>query len=374
MKTFLYFALFAMAAISFSGCPAPPANTNANTNATNTNTNTASTAPTAEQLKALETKAFEAYKNKDGQYFQTFLTDNFTMNSDKGAKLDKAGTIKEVTENKCEISNIGLSDEKVTQVGPNAAVLTTTATAEGTCDGKPIPATTSSTLYVNVGGQWKAAYHGEVPKKGEGSETASNSNASNRMANAANKMTEAKENVNAKKEDVKANANAMATAKTPTPTPKPSATPASNSNTTASANTNSNSNSNANSTNGDLTTTLAFTEKSLWQAWKDKQSGPLEDALAPEYVFINMDGKVIATKADVIHEWTMPGCDVKSVSIDSPQTVQVTENVALLMFKGNASGTCNGTPLKPVLGTTIFRKEGVGWKPVYGISEEAAKS
>jgi hypothetical protein len=113
-------------------------------------------------------------------------------------------------------------------------------------------------------------------------------------------------------------------------------------------------------------------EKSLWQAWKDKQSGPLEDALAPEYVYVGLDGKVIATKADVVREWTMPGCDVKSFAINDPQAVQVTENVALLMYNGSASGTCEGTPLKPVLGTTIFRREGTGWKAVYGTGAPAA--
>lgn len=371
MKTLMILALTAIAALGLAGCGTMPANNanagNANSNA---NTNTASTTPTAAELKAIETKAYEAFKNKDGQHFQTLMADNFTMAGEKGEKMDKAASIKQISEHKCQINGFTLSDEKVTPAGPNAAVLTTTVTADGTCEGKAMPPVTASTLFVNVGGQWKAAYHSEVPKTGEeGSTAASNSNASNRMANAANKVADTKANVNAKKEDVKANVNsAVAAAKTPTPTPKPAATPASN--TTASSNTsNSNSNSNANGTSGDLTNNLAFVEKSLWQAWKDKQSGPIEDALAPEYVFIEMDGKVIATKADVVREWTMPGCDIKSVSIDSPQSVQVTENVALLMFKGNATGSCQGTPLKPVLGTTIFRREGVKWMPVYGISQ-----
>jgi hypothetical protein len=359
--------LLALTVFAFTACPPPTTNTNvANTN---TNANTTASAPTAAELKAIETKAYEAFKNKDGQYFQTFLADNFQMRNDKGANVDKAASIKEISDHKCQINGFTLSDETVTPAGPNAAVLTTTVAADGTCEGKPIPTVTASTLFVNVGGQWKAAYHSEVPKTGDAATTGGNSNtdAGNRMANAANKAAETKANVNAKKEEVKSNVNsAVAAAKTPTPTP--AASPASN--TTASANTNTNSNANANASGtGDLNTTLAFVEKSLWQAWKDRQSGPLEDALAPEFVFINMDGKVIATKADVVREWTTPGCDVKSISIDSPQAVQVTENVALLMFKGNATGTCEGTPLKPVLGTTIFRREGVSWKPVYGISQ-----
>ena len=367
MKTYLYFALLALTTVVLSSC-VPPANTNvANTN-TNSNANTTASAPTAAELKAIETKAYEAYKNKDGQYFQTLMTDNFTMAGDKGQKLDKAASIKEISGHECQINGFTLSDEKVTPVGPNAAVLTTTAAADGTCAGKPIPTTTASTLYVNVGGQWKAAYHGEVPKTGDAATTGgnSNTNAANRMANAANKAAETKANVNAKASEVKSNVNAAAAAKTPTPAPSPA------SNTTASSNTNSNSNSNANSSSAELSTTLVIAEKTAWQAWKDKQAGPLETALAPEFVFIEMDGKVIATKADVIHEWTGHGCDVKSVSIEDPQPVQVSENVALLMFKGNATGTCEGTPLKPVLGTTIFRREGTGWRAVYGISQPAA--
>jgi hypothetical protein len=359
MKTYLYLGLIALTTIAISSC-VPPANTNVANANTNTNANTASTAPTAEQLKALETKAYEAYKNKDTQHFQTLMTDNFTMTDEKGAKLDKAASIKSISEHECQINGFTLSDEKVTQVGPNAAVLTTTATADGTCEGKPIPTTTASTLYVNVGGQWKAAYHGEIPKMEDGMSGASNSN-----TNAANKSNT---NTNAA-----AKPSPTATPKptaTPTPKPSPTATPASN--TTAASNTNANANSNANATSADLSTTLVMTEKSLWQAWKDKQTGPLEQALAPEYVYVGVDGKVIATKADVVREWTDHDCDIKSFGVTDPQAVQVSENVALLLYKGTVSGTCEGTPLKPVLGTTIFRREGTGWKAVYGTGQPTA--
>lgn len=361
MKTFLYFALLALTTFAITSCVPPTTNTNvANTN-TNTNANTTAAAPTAEQLKALETKAYEAYKNKDGQYFQTFLAENFKMTDEKGAQMDKAASIKGISEHPCQINGFTLSDEKVTPAGPNAAVLTTTVAADGTCEGKPMPTTTASTLYINVGGQWKAAYHGEIPKTGEGMSGSSNSNTANKpAANNSNASNAAKP-------------AATATPKpTATPTPKPSATPASNSNTTASSNANSNSNSNANATSAELNTTLVMAEKTAWQAWKDKQSGPLEDALAKEFFYVNMDGTVIATKADVIKDWTTGDCDVKSFGIENPQTVQVTDTLAFLTYKGTVAGTCAGTPLKPVLGTTIFVKEGMGWKAVYGTSQPAA--
>ena len=361
MKTFLYFALVALTTFAITSC-VPPANTNvANVN-TNSNANTTAAAPTAEQLKALETKAYEAYKNKDVQYFQTFLAENFKMTDEKGAQTDKAASIKGISEHECQISGFTLSDEKVTPAGPNAAVLTTTVAADGTCQGKPIPTTTASTLYVNVGGQWKAAYHGEIPKTDAGTSGPSNTNSANKPPT----VTSAN-NSNAAKPA------ATATPKpTATPTPKPSPTPTPASNTTASANTNSNSNSNANAASADLTTTLVMAEKTAWQAWKDKQAGPLEEALAKEFVYVNMDGKVFVTKADVIRDWTVHDCDVKSVGIENPQTVQVSETLAFLTYKGTAAGTCEGSPIKPLFGTTIFVREGPGWKAVYGTGQPAA--
>ncbi|HVQ57246.1 MAG TPA: nuclear transport factor 2 family protein [Pyrinomonadaceae bacterium] len=364
MKTYLYFALLALTTVAFSSCVPPTTNTNvANTN-TNSNANTTAAAPTAEQLKALETKAYEAYKNKDGQYFQTFMTENFKMTGEKGEQMDKAASIKSVSEHPCQINGFTLSDEKVTPAGPNAAVLTTTVAADGTCEGKPIPTATASTLYVNVGGQWKAAYHGEIPKTGEGMSGSSNSNSANKPPT----VTSAN-NSNAAKPAATATPKPTAT---PTPKPSPTATPASNNNTTASSSTNSSSNSNANAGSAELNTTLVMAEKTAWQAWKDKQSGPLEDALAKEFFYVNMDGTVLATKADVIKDWTTGDCDVKSFGIENPQTTQVSENVALLTYKGTVAGTCAGTPLKPVLGTTIFVREGTGWKAVYGSSAPAA--
>ena len=360
MKTYLYLALLALTTFAITSC-VPPANTNvANTN-TNTNANTTSAAPTAEQLKALETKAYEAFKNKDGQYFQTFLAENYKMTGENGAQIDKAASIKEISEHDCAINGFTLSDEKVTPAGPNAAVLTTTVAMDGTCEGKTMPPVTASTLYVNVGGQWKAAYHGEVPKTDGGTTTSSsNSNTAN--------MPVSNTNTNVAKPA------ATATPKpTATPTPKPTATPASNTNTTATTtNTNTNSNSNANASSADLSTRLVMAEKTAWSAWKDKQAGPLEEALAKEFVYVSMDGKVLVTKADVIRDWTMHDCDVKSVGIENPQTVQVSETLAFLTYKGTATGTCEGSPIKPVLGTTIFVREGPGWKAVYGTSQPAA--
>jgi hypothetical protein len=43
------------------------------------NAKPAPAAPTLAALKELETKAFDAYKNKDGKFFEGFLDDKFVM-------------------------------------------------------------------------------------------------------------------------------------------------------------------------------------------------------------------------------------------------------------------------------------------------------
>src|SRR5690349_19656535 len=164
MKTIIKISLFAVAAIAMIGC-APPANTNTNTNA-NTNANVAAkpAAPTADSLMALETKAWEAYKNKDGKYFEGFLSDTM-VGGDGSGTMPKADVVKMISENKEDVKNFTLSDPHVTPAGADTAILTYKATVEGTTDkGKTMPSPVrTAPVFVRSGSDWKAVYHNEVP-------------------------------------------------------------------------------------------------------------------------------------------------------------------------------------------------------------------
>ena len=133
MKTILKVCLFAIAAFALASC-APPANTNTTTN-TNTNTNAAPkvAAPSVDSLMALETKAFEAWKNKDGKFFETFLTDNFVGFGDDGKRPARADVLKMIADPNCDVKSYSLSDGHVTPVSADVAVLTVKATSP---DGK----------------------------------------------------------------------------------------------------------------------------------------------------------------------------------------------------------------------------------------------
>jgi hypothetical protein len=116
-----------------------------------------------EGLMALEKSAFEAWKNKDAKFWNTFLSDKFVGYGSFG-KLDKASALKEFAGTDCAIKSFALSGEKMTPLGKDAALFTFKATVDGTCDGQKVPAISSAaSVYVRDGAKWKAAFHAEAP-------------------------------------------------------------------------------------------------------------------------------------------------------------------------------------------------------------------
>src|SRR5215218_4500867 len=114
-----FLILAAIAAFAMTACqPAATANnavvTNANSNAiSNSNANAASTAgaPTKEALMTLERSAYDAWKNKDAKFWDTFLAANFVGFGNSG-KLDKATAMKEYAGADCDVKSSTLSEEQ----------------------------------------------------------------------------------------------------------------------------------------------------------------------------------------------------------------------------------------------------------------------
>jgi hypothetical protein len=339
MKTMFRMLFLSIAALAVASC-APPANTNTNTN-TNANANTAAkpAAPTADSLMALDQKAWEAYKNKDGKYFEGFLGDTMISGTGKGS-MSKADVVKMIAENKSEIKSFTLSDARVTPVGADVAVLTYKAVTDGTEDGKPIPSpATVATVFVRSGSDWKAVYHEENavvdPAKPAGS---GNSNA----APAAGDKPAAPPAVE-KKEAPAANTN-------------------------VSAGSNSNTNSSSTST-GDaaLTDALMAVEKKGWEAWKAKDAKVLDEVTTggSSFIFVDSMGRATIGKDATMKVWADPSCSVSSVAVSDGKGYSLSKDAAILVYKGTATGTCGGMKLEPLWGTTVFVKEGETWKAAY---------
>jgi ketosteroid isomerase-like protein len=327
MKTKRMFGLFAIAAVISAACT-PAANSPANSNmAGNANANVAAKSPTKEALVALETKAFEAWKNKDAKYFEGFLADNYTSINSKGEPMGRADLIKEIGSSNCEVKSSSFSDEVVTPISADAAVITMKVTGDYNCGGKKGPSPVrSASLYTRSGDTWKAAYHNEVaiidPKDMKAPPAKPEAPASNKAANTA--------------------ANSAANT---------AASPA------ASADA--------------ATDSLMALMNSGWNAWKERDAKKLGDLTADDAGFVDPMGQFSSTKADTIKAWTEPKCDIQSVSLSNGKSTMMTKDVVLLTLKGDAKGTCEGMPLGPLWQTAILVKSGDTWKLAYMFEQPA---
>jgi len=117
------------------------------------------------KLSAMETKLWEAWKNKDSKPFQATLASDGIMVGDSGTAT-KAATVKEIASMPCDVKSYSLSDWKLTMINSGAALLTYKGTQDATCGGTTAPpAIWASSVWVNRGGKWQAFSHQETPAK-----------------------------------------------------------------------------------------------------------------------------------------------------------------------------------------------------------------
>jgi hypothetical protein len=308
MKRIILFALAAYAAFAVSACT-PAANTSNNAAVSNAkaNANTAkpaATAPTKEALIALDKSAYEAWKTKDAKFWDPFLAANFVGYGASG-KLDRAAAIKEYSGGDCDVKSFALSDEQMTQLGPDAALITYKVTTDGTCGGQKIPANSwAAGVYVREGDKWKGAFHAESPIP----------------------------DPNAKAAPAKASKPATAAAPSEA---KPDA----------------------------ATDALFALEKKAWDDWKTKNKQGLEDWAGANFSAFTSKGR--QDRAGAIKTWTEDGCEVKSVSLTDPASVSFSPDFSLLTFKASVDGKCQGEAIPSENGISIYGKEGSAWKAMF---------
>ncbi len=307
------FTLVAAALLAACGSPASTPGTN-NSNAGNavnsSNANAAkpaAAAPTKEALMTLEKGGWEGWKSRDAKWTEENVSDKYVGFSAAG-RMDKAGSIKSSTEQKCEIKSYALSDDQLQMVGPDVAILTFKAAQDYTCDGKKGPSNVNSTsIYVREGDKWKAAFYGETP--------------------VVDPKAPPKPATAMKKEEAKADE------------PKPDA----------------------------ATEAILVVEKKIWEAWKAKDAKVLEDILGKDFNFHTGAGR--SDRATTIRQWaTENKCDVKSVWLSDAKSVSLTKDVSLLTYKGGGDGTCEGQPIMTEWYAGAYVKEGETWRPAFGMS------
>ncbi len=137
----------------------------------------------------------------------------------------------------------------------------------------------------------------------------------------------------------------------------------------ASTNTNSNTNVNTNANSAAKTAmptadALLAMENKAWEAWKNRDAKYFEGFVADNFVGFERGQRL--TKAEMIKSLTEKPCDVKSFSLSEPHVTPVSNDAAVITYKGTADASCGGQKLpSPVTAATVFVRSGDAWKAAY---------
>ena len=328
MRKVRLFIFAAIAAGSSIGCgSSPAANNAAAVPAANTGTNTAAnantaaataTVPTADMLLNFDKLWHEAYTNGNADFFEGVLEDKFVMLAADGTRLGKASAIKAIGGVKCALTSRDVTEPVRTVIDADTYAVSYKATFEGPCNfgaggkmiNRPSPVRAATVWVRAPGDNWKVAFHGE------------------------NLIVDPK----------KAAPKAVGPSK-PADAKSPAAEP--------------------------VTDALMAAERAVWDAWKDHDGTRIDSLTAAEIGFVNIFGTAFANKDDAVADWTSPGCSVKSVTLADGTGISLSPNLAVLVQKASADGTCAGQKIGPVLGTTFYTKDGPTWKWSFGFNAPA---
>jgi hypothetical protein len=112
-----------------------------------------------ETLTTLEKQSWEAWKNRDGKFFQNFLSDDH-VEVGFGGPTDKKTVVAGVGSPACTVKSYTVDHFELTELGPDTALLTYHAAQDTTCGGAVVPSPVwVSSLYVKRNGQWLNALY-----------------------------------------------------------------------------------------------------------------------------------------------------------------------------------------------------------------------
>jgi ketosteroid isomerase-like protein len=123
--------------------------------------------PGAEQVRKLEEKWTEAYKQRDIDLLSTLLTEDFIITVEDGATYSKAGYITHSADPSVQVEVAEQSDMRIHVHGAMAAVVTGAYYERGSSKGKPYEYHDRFTdVWVRAGNSWRVlSSHYSIPVK-----------------------------------------------------------------------------------------------------------------------------------------------------------------------------------------------------------------
>jgi hypothetical protein len=112
-----------------------------------------------EALINLEKQSWEAWKKRDGKFFEGFLSDDH-VEVGFGGLANKATVVAGVASPVCVVKSYTVDTFKLTRLDENTALLTYHAEQDTTCNGVAVPTPAwASSLYVRRGDRWLNAFY-----------------------------------------------------------------------------------------------------------------------------------------------------------------------------------------------------------------------
>jgi hypothetical protein len=116
-----------------------------------------------ETLVDLEKQSWEAWKDRDGKFYQDFLSDDHQEIGASGVTT-KAEIVPFVGSNACAVKSYSVDSFTLTIFDKNTALLTYHAAQDTTCGNSPVPSPVwISSLYVKRGNKWLNALYQQTP-------------------------------------------------------------------------------------------------------------------------------------------------------------------------------------------------------------------
>ena len=118
-----------------------------------------------ETLVDLEKRSWEAWKDRDGKFYQDFLSDDH-QELGAGGVSTKSEIVPFVGSNVCTVKSYSVDSFTLTVFDKNAALLTYHAVQDTSCGGSPVPSPVwISSLYVKREGKWLNALYQQTPTR-----------------------------------------------------------------------------------------------------------------------------------------------------------------------------------------------------------------
>jgi uncharacterized protein (TIGR02246 family) len=116
------------------------------------------------------------------------------------------------------------------------------------------------------------------------------------------------------------------------------------------------------STQDELTTTLSDIEESLWQGWADHDGAAFREHIVDNHLQINAEGVLWSGKQEVIQGIEENDCDVKGFSLSDWVVHRVSDDTAILTYRGTQDAVCNGEKIpEHVVASAVYVRQDGRW-------------